>query len=213
MPLGERYKQTLYLFIKKDGKLEQAPLLPTLFVPMTGAAEAERRVLPDPANPTFQNGSFEDAVGEPPAAIGWHYQRLSELAADKTAPDGRQFIRFSNSVPGRNSAALQGMGVDGRQVREITVLAWVQAKDVRSGPQRESSDLVLVFYDEVRNPIAEANLGPWSGTFAWKEQTKTLTVPPNAREAICRVGLLGATGELDVDGLRVLVSKRAKEAK
>ena len=213
VPLGERYKQTLYQFTKKDGKLEQAPLLPTLFVPMTGAAEEQRQVLPDPANPTFQNGSFEEAFGMPATAVAWHYQRLSELVPDQQAPDGKQFIRFSNSVPGRNSAALQGMGIDGRQVREINVLAWVQAKDVRPGPQREAADLVLCFYDEVRNPIAEMNIGPWSGTFAWKEQSKRYTVPPNAREAICRVGLLGATGELDIDGLRVLVTKRAKEEK
>jgi protein-L-isoaspartate(D-aspartate) O-methyltransferase len=213
VPLGQRYKQTLYLFSKKDGKLEQAALLPTLFVPMTGAAEEQRQVLPDPANPTFQNGSFEEVFGMPPAAVAWHYQRLSEVIADDDARDGRQFIRFANSVPGRNSAALQGMGIDGRQVREITVLVWVQAKEVRSGPQRESADLVLCFYDQVRNPIAEMNVGPWVGTFAWKEQSKTFTVPQNAREAICRVGLLGATGELDVDGLRVLVTKRAKEEK
>ncbi|MBX9787726.1 MAG: hypothetical protein K2Y37_02330 [Pirellulales bacterium] len=58
-----------------------------------------------------------------------------------------------------------------------------------------------------------AALGPWSGTFAWKEQSKRFAVPINAREAICRVGLLGATGKLDIDGLRVRVTKRAKEEK
>ncbi|MGD9644853.1 MAG: protein-L-isoaspartate(D-aspartate) O-methyltransferase [Pirellulales bacterium] len=213
VPLGERYKQTLYLFTKKDGKLEQEALLPTLFVPMTGAAEEQRQVLPDPANPTFANGSFEESVGEPLGAVGWHYQRQSELIADKSAPDGKQFIRFANSVPGRNSAALQGMGVDGREVHEINVLAWVRANNVRNGPQRAAAGLALVFYDEVRNPIAEVEMGPWVGSFEWKEQSKRFAVPPNAREAICRVGLLGATGELDVDGLRIVVAKRAKDAK
>ncbi len=37
IPLGERYQQTLYLMTKKDGKLVSEALVPTLFVPMTGA--------------------------------------------------------------------------------------------------------------------------------------------------------------------------------
>src|SRR5690606_37543023 len=48
VPVGERYQQTLYLFRKKNGKLESEALLPTLFVPITGAAEAARVVKPDP---------------------------------------------------------------------------------------------------------------------------------------------------------------------
>ena len=39
VPVGERYEQVLYLFKKKDGKLESEALRPTLFVPMTGEAE------------------------------------------------------------------------------------------------------------------------------------------------------------------------------
>ncbi|MEM9826801.1 MAG: protein-L-isoaspartate(D-aspartate) O-methyltransferase, partial [Planctomycetota bacterium] len=42
VPVGERYQQTMYRMIKKDGKLERQALRPTLFVPMTGAAEASR---------------------------------------------------------------------------------------------------------------------------------------------------------------------------
>ncbi len=42
VPVGERYQQMLYLFEKKDGKLEKVALLPTLFVPMTGKAEDGR---------------------------------------------------------------------------------------------------------------------------------------------------------------------------
>ena len=69
VPVGERYQQTLYLLRKKDGKLESEALLPTLFVPMTGKAEEQRAVKPDPANPQLVNGSFEeDGVQERGAA-------------------------------------------------------------------------------------------------------------------------------------------------
>ncbi len=59
IPKGERYQQTLYLFEKKNGELKSVALLPTLFVPMTGKAEDNRVVKPDPANPELYNGSFE----------------------------------------------------------------------------------------------------------------------------------------------------------
>ena len=48
IPVGERYQQTLYLLKKSDGKLVSEALQPTLFVPMTGKAEAEPR---GPARP------------------------------------------------------------------------------------------------------------------------------------------------------------------
>ena len=51
VPVGERYSQTLYQLRKKGTKLESEALLPTLFVPMTGKAEEQRAVKPDPANP------------------------------------------------------------------------------------------------------------------------------------------------------------------
>src|SRR5262245_17366145 len=59
VPVGERFQQTLYAFEKKDGKLVKSALLPVLFVPMTGKAEAGREVLPDPAHPHIANGGFE----------------------------------------------------------------------------------------------------------------------------------------------------------
>src|SRR3954470_10546818 len=82
VPVGERYRQTLYLMRKTGGKLKSEALRATLFVPMTGAAESERKVKPDPKKPQIFNGSFEEAVtnsegNEEP--VGWHYQRQLTL--------------------------------------------------------------------------------------------------------------------------------------
>ena len=41
IPLGDRFTQSVYLVIKKDGKLIEKELKPTLFVPMTGKALQE----------------------------------------------------------------------------------------------------------------------------------------------------------------------------
>lgn len=59
IPVGERYQQTLYRMRKVQGKLQAETLQPTLFVPMTGAAEDRRRKQPDPTKPLVVNGDFE----------------------------------------------------------------------------------------------------------------------------------------------------------
>ena len=41
IPMGDRYRQMVYLLTKKDGKLVGQAVLPTLFVPMTGKAQVE----------------------------------------------------------------------------------------------------------------------------------------------------------------------------
>ncbi len=60
IPVGERYQQTLMRMRKKGDVLEKEALRPTLFVPMTGAAEDARKVQADPAHPALINGDFEE---------------------------------------------------------------------------------------------------------------------------------------------------------
>ncbi|MDA0659066.1 MAG: protein-L-isoaspartate(D-aspartate) O-methyltransferase [Planctomycetota bacterium] len=59
IPVGERYQQVLYLLEKINGKLERTALLPTLFVPMTGTADASRPASADPSTVNLVNGNFE----------------------------------------------------------------------------------------------------------------------------------------------------------
>jgi len=209
VPVGQRYQQTLYLFEKKDGKLVSAALLPTLFVPMTGKAESGRVVKPDPANPSIANGSFEEIVEAKPS--GWHYQRQLELVESKDAPEGKHYVTFSNTEPGRGSRALQGLAVDGRKVGELEVSLWVRAKGVRQGNSDEEQPVLgIVFYDENRAQAGGTWVPeePWRGTFDWREEHDRIKVPQQAREAIVRIGLHGATGEVSFDDLRIKPIKR-----
>jgi protein-L-isoaspartate(D-aspartate) O-methyltransferase len=218
VPVGERYQQMLYLFEKKDGKLVKIGSLPTLFVPMTGEAEKSRVVKPDPNKPSIANGGFEEvateavtapagsAASEEPArrASSWHYQRQLELVEAAEAPEGKQYALFKNIEPGRPAQALQGLAVDGREVRRLDVSAWVRGENVRPGPgEFDQPTLAIVFYDDNRNEAGYRYLRPWLGTFDWRLVKESVNVPVKAREAIVRVGLNGATGELAVDGLRI----------
>jgi protein-L-isoaspartate(D-aspartate) O-methyltransferase len=222
VPVGERYRQTLYLFTKQHGKLSSAALLPTLFVPMTGAAEARRKILPDPAHPKVENGGFENVVGgdktgaseagaeaEKRMPDGWHYARQMRLQQDDGAPDGRNYVTFSNAIPGRTAMALQGMAIDGRHVHSMEVSCWVRGNRIKSGSQPQELPMLIVsFFDENRGEAGFTWLGPWSNSFDWKQVKETLDVPPKAREAILRIGLHGATGEISFDDVKLVPHKR-----
>ena len=204
IPVGERYQQTLYLFRKAEGQLVREALLPTLFVPMTGEAEDLRRVQPDPANPTIRNGDFEEVLKGSDKPAGWHYQRQLELVADGQAPSGERYASFRNSEPGRASRALQGLAVDGREVQRLKVTSYVRAEDVRPGVfRRDLPSLAVTFFDENRATVGQGTMGPWRGSFPWQRQSTTIAVPPKAREAILRIGLFGAMGEIAFDDIRL----------
>ena len=204
VPVGERYQQTLYRMTKKDGKLEAAALLPTLFVPMTGAAEDRREVKPDPAHPSAANGSFEEQAFPSGAQPGWYYERGIKWVEGKDAPDGDHYVTFQNSESGLSTHLLQGFGIDGRQVGELQLFGWVKTKDVKVGAHRdELPAIVVTLYDSERKELGHWIAGPVRGDTDWHEQTKTIQVPTATREGILRIGLFGATGTASFDKIRL----------
>lgn len=204
VPVGERYQQTLYLLRKKQGKLQAEALRPTLFVPMTGKAESERRVKPDPSNPRVVNGGFEEAVEEGKPIPGWYYQRQVTLETEQSAPEGKSYVKFENKHPGRASHLLQGLAVDGRQVAGLRLSAWVKTQDAFRGNSRHELPMVgITFYDDRRAELESYWLGPWEGTENWHQPNKTIRVNDKAREAIVRIGLFGAVGEACFDDVKI----------
>jgi protein-L-isoaspartate(D-aspartate) O-methyltransferase len=159
------------------------------------------------------NGGFEELEPEGSKPSSWHYQRQLTLQSDG-APAGSNYAVFSNESAGRGSQALQAMAIDGRQINEIEVSVMARAKNIGHGPKREMAALGILFYDEQRRTVGEGVLGPWYGSFPWKKTSTRIHVPRQAREAILRIGLLGATGELALDEVQLTVTKRSKvEAK
>lgn len=204
IPVGERYRQTLYLLRKKGGKLVAEALRPTLFVPMTGEAEARRRVQPDPKRPQVENASFEEKPAKSGFVPGWYYQRQLTWETSAEAPEGKHFVTFQNEQIGRSAHLLQGFGVDQRSVPELRVSAWVTTENVQPGKSRDSAPAVIVtFFDSKRRPLGNQWIGPFLGTQEWHRKAKTFKVPIGAREGIVRIGLFGATGEASFDAVRV----------
>lgn len=207
IPLGERYDQVFYQLEKKNGELVRKKLLPALFVPMTGVSEQERKVKPDSRRPQIQNGDFESATEG--VSDHWYYQRQCTLVADKTAPHGNQYLRFESREESRGAQVLQGMAIDGARVSALKVSLHVRGEDLKYGPRKfEKPGCFVHFFDADRKPMAQEVVGPWQGTFDWKQISTTVHVPPKAREAVVRLGLNGATGRLDLDDLRLEAEPR-----
>ena len=205
IPVGERYQQTLFLMRKKDGKLQSEELRPTLFVPMTGAAEDSRRVKPDPFNPRIINGGFEEKVGESGFIPGWYYQRQQKWETDKLAPQGGHFVTFRNEDEGRDAHIMQGLAIDGREVHNLRLSASVKHENVQAGVNRSDLPIVAIsFYDANRKDLGYQILGPFRGSQTWHEVEKSMRVPPLTRECIIRIGLFGATGEVSFDNLNLV---------
>lgn len=206
IPVGERYQQVLYLFKKKDGKLIKEALKPTLFVPMTGEAEANRQIKPDPLHPHLVNGSFEELTGTSGEPTGWYYIRQMKVVTADDAPQGKRYVTFSNSIPGRGCRALQGFAIDGRKVHEIEVSCMAKGSNItRTFQPGLEAEVLIVFYDVNRAIVGSTFIDPdaMRGTFDWTRKSQRLKVPGAAREAIVNIGLIGVVGDLSLDDMQL----------
>ena len=206
IPVGERYQQTMYLFRKVDGRLEQEALRPTLFVPMTGAAESERTVKPDPRHPHILNPDFEEDPDEQGFVQGWYYQRQAELITTDNAPQGKRFLQFQSQETGHDAHIMQGLAIDGKAIHKLKLGCWIQTRGISESLRpNEGPRLAVSFYDKDRRELGVRWLGPWRGDNDWQQHAKVIPVPPNARELIVRLGLFGATGTAAFDQIELSI--------
>ena len=199
IPVGERYQQVFHLLKKQDGQLINEALRPTLFVPMTGKAEESRQVQPDPLHPKLVNGGFEEVVGASGEPAGWYYIRQMKVVTAQEAPEGKNYVTFTNSGPGRSCRAVQGFAIDGREVHELELSCMVRGSDITP----PHAPVAVLFLDEKRATVGQSAIAPWQGTFEWKRLTGRIKVPINAREGIINIGLLGGTGEISYDDIQI----------
>lgn len=208
IPLGERYQQVFHQFEKKDGKLEEKRLISTLFVPMTGQSEDQRHVKPDPLHPRLLNGTFESDDNEDGFADHWHYQRLTTLV-EGGSPEGRRCILFESAEADRPAQALQAAPIDGAKIGSLQMRVRYRTEGISNGAEaHEVAGVYVHFYDENRKVFDSGLIGPWTGTQDWTTVSKTISVPPKAREMIFRIGLNGASGKLWIDDLSMIPKMR-----
>jgi protein-L-isoaspartate(D-aspartate) O-methyltransferase len=204
IPVGERYDQTLVLLTKRSGKMVRESLVPSLCVPMTGTAEEARRVQPDGRKPTITNGGFEESLPDSSVPKAWYYGRQMQVVEEPDAPEGRRYLRLENRQPGRPAHLFQGFPVDGRSVGRVTIRLSTRGEGIARGTSPEElPGLVVKFFNADRTRSIAASAGQWTGDGPWRQVEAAVTVPTWATEAIMQIGLLGATGRLDVDDVRL----------
>jgi protein-L-isoaspartate(D-aspartate) O-methyltransferase len=104
---------------------------------------------------------------------------------------------------------LQGFAVDGRSISALELRYWARGNNIQAGAQPDDFPRILVtFYDDRRATVGEESVGNFEGTFEWRKESGRFRVPLKAREAIIRIGLLGATGELSLDGLDLRAARQ-----
>src|SRR5439155_25638587 len=67
----------------------------------------------------------------------------------------------------------------------------------------EDPGLIIDFIGDGLRSLGRGSMGPWDRSIGprWTRVAKRISVPPGTNEAIMSVGLLGATGVLEVDGM------------
>lgn len=209
VPLGERYQQVFFLYEKKDGKLVSNKLISTLFVPMTGKSEDQRKVLPDPLHPKILNGGFEEDSDNDGQADHWHHQRLVTRLSEGAA-EGKHGVLFESTDSGRLAQGLQATAIDGSKIGSLQLKLQYKIEGTKAGTEsHEQPALMVHFYDENRRMFETIVVGPWIGTTdGWRTTSKAITVPPKTREMIVRIGLNGGTGKLWLDDIQMTPKPR-----
>jgi len=202
IPVGERYQQMLCLMRKTGDKLEKDELQPTLFVPMTGTAEDQRKVMPPP-NPVLLNTSFEVPLINDVFITGWYYQFGCIVVQDNNAPDGAKTVEFRSNNGKVPSMLLQGVALDGSTVKKIKLGGWIATENVKFGSDKEKSPSIAIqFFDANRNRVGYNFIGgSFKGTRNWKHEERIFSVPPATKEAIVSIGLFGAEGMARFDNI------------
>jgi hypothetical protein len=117
---------------------------------------------------------------------------------------GPHFVRFEATRPGRPARLSRAFGIDGRKTEAIVIGLWVRLSNAQLG-EREGGEpsLMIDFLGDELRQLSRGVLGPWTPSVRdrWTRMAKRIPVPPLTKDAIMSVGLLGATGTMDIDGL------------
>ncbi|HEU5116581.1 MAG TPA: hypothetical protein VFT74_07885, partial [Isosphaeraceae bacterium] len=135
---------------------------------------------------------------------GWYNLRDAVVATG--GPVGPKILRFENDLPGRPARASRAFGIDGREYEAVILGLWVRVEDVHTGERvGEDPALLIDFLSGGLNTESRGTLGSWTDLppGQWTRLARRIPIREPTRDVILSVGLLGATGRLDIDGLSI----------
>ncbi|WP_422930391.1 hypothetical protein [Singulisphaera sp. PoT] len=151
-----------------------------------------------PALDDFETDANKDGVPD-----GW-YNARDAIISPTGGKVGPHCIKFETHKPGRPSRLSRAFGIDGRKHEAVVVGAWIRQVQIENGERLgEEPGLILDFLGDGLRALRRGMLGPWSKSVGprWTYVSKRIPVPPGTRDVIMSMGLLGATGVLEIDGI------------
>ena len=162
-------------------------------------------VRPDPPElDDFETDANGDGVPD-----GWYNLRDGAIEKEGGAV-GPRFLRFRCDKPGRPARLSRAFGVNGGKFEAVVLGLWVRVEKIQTGERvGEEPGLMIDFLGDKLRQTSRGSLGAWNSRTLlhygnnWTRVSKRIPIPPSTRDAILSLGLLGATGVLDVDGLTI----------
>ena len=137
---------------------------------------------------------------------GWYNDRDALLVSP--GHSGQYCLRLVNDKPGRPARISQGFGVDGQKFKALRLGAWVRVKEVISGEhQGEDPSLLFDFLDARLLTACRSMVRPLNdvtvGENRWFYISKIMPVQTSVVDCIMTVGLMGATGQFEIDQMEL----------
>lgn len=168
---------------------------------LIGTARAqESEPAPQPIQDDFESDADGDSIPD-----GWYNLRDAEWVDGGPLHHKGRCFRIANQLPGRPARASRAFPIDGRQAEALTVGLWIKLDGIQAGERLgEMPSLMLDLLGDDIKRVGRRMLGPWNTRDCgngWIHVARRFSIPPETREGILTVGLLGATGTLELDEL------------
>jgi len=167
------------------------------------ACSAQEELIERPGPPAIDNMELDDNRDGVPD--GWYNARDAKIVTEGGAV-GPHFVRLECTQPGRPARLSRAFGVDGRKTGAIVLGLWIRQSKIQAGDRDAAEPGMLIdFLGDGLRQLTRGTLGPWTHSVGdrWNRVVKRIPVPPGTKDAIMSVGLMGATGVLDIDGLTI----------
>ena len=154
-----------------------------------------------PALDDFESDKNKDGVPD-----GWYNLRDAKLVA-KGGVVGPHCLRFECHKPGRPSRLSRAFGVDGQKTEALIIGLWIRLDQIQTGARLGADpQLMIDFLGDKLHALTRGVIGPWTASSfgnQWTRVSKRIAVPRGAHDAIMSVGLVGATGIMEIDGMTI----------
>jgi hypothetical protein len=166
---------------------------------------AQEELIERPGPPPVDNLEADDNKDGLPD--GWYNACDVKWMTEGGAPGaGSHFVRFESTRPGPPARLSRAFGVDGRKTEAIILGCWVRQNNIQVGErQGDEPGMMIDFLGVNLHHLSRGTFGPWTHSVRerWTRVAKRIPVPPGTKDAIMSIGLMGASGTLDFDGLTV----------